>query len=263
MVATTISNHFIPPLFISHGAPSVLNDGSLAPEEWRKWAKNHPRPTAIVVLSAHRPACRTTVGTAAHYQEFHDFGGFSADLYQLKYRPAGAPALALQIVERLRHAGLDVAEDSDHRLDHGAWVPLLAMYPEADIPVIPLSVMPDATPAQHFAIGQALADLSAAGVLLLASGSMTHNLMAVRWGRDEPFDWVCAFRDALVGHLLAGNASAALDYAALPYAFDNHPTSEHLLPLFFTFGASRSGQAQLVYRGFEHAAIAMDVLEFA
>lgn len=262
MVATTVSNTFIPPLFISHGAPSVLNDGSPAPDAWRAWAKNHPRPTAIVALSAHRPACRITVGSAVHYQEFHDFGGFSADLYQLQYRPAGAPALARKIVERLRHTGLNAVEDADHRLDHGAWVPLLAMYPEADIPVIPLSVMPDATPAQHFALGQALADLSAEGVLLLASGSLTHNLMAVRWGREHPLDWVEAFRDALVGHLLAGNVSAALDYIALPHAFENHPTNEHLLPLYFALGAGRSGQAQSVYRGFEHAAIAMDVLEF-
>ncbi|BAK74934.1 extradiol ring-cleavage dioxygenase III subunit B [Pseudogulbenkiania sp. NH8B] len=251
----------LPSLFISHGAPTVLIDGSPAPAAWRRWADAHDRPRAIVSLSAHRPARQPGAGSAAHWRTVHDFGGFPEQLYRLQYPAEGERDLADDIDRRLAAAGFAVQPDERPGLDHGAWVPLLAMYPDADIPVVTLPVLPAADAATHYRLGQALARLGEEGVLLVGSGSLTHNLYEVAWNAG-PEAWALEFQSWMLERLAAGDVDAVLDWERqAPQARRNHPTAEHLLPLFFALGAGGTSLSVL-HGGMEHGSIAMDALAF-
>lgn len=251
----------LPSLFISHGAPTVLIDGSPAPAAWRRWADAHDRPRAIVSLSAHRPARQPGAGSAAHWRTVHDFGGFPEQLYRLQYPAQGERALADDIDRRLAAAGFAVQPDERPGLDHGAWVPLLAMYPDADIPVVTLPVLPAADAATHYRLGQALAGLGEEGVLLVGSGSLTHNLYEVAWNAG-PEAWALEFQSWMLERLAEGDVDAVLDWERqAPQARRNHPTAEHLLPLFFALGAGGT-PLSVLHGGMEHGSIAMDALAF-
>lgn len=253
----------LPALFLSHGAPTVLIDGSTAPAAWRDWAATHPKPRAIVVLSAHRPASGASVGIADAYRAWHDFSGFPAELYRLQYDVAGQPELARDILARLAAAGIDAGPDTNARLDHGAWVALMAMYPAADVPVVPLAVMPHQDARAHYALGRALAALADDGVLLVGSGSLTHNLYEVSWNDPATPAWVSGFRDWMLDKLAANDVDALLDWQTrAPFARENHPTDEHLLPLFFALGAGGGGAATAFNAGVAHRTVAMDALAF-
>jgi len=251
-----------PSLFLSHGGPSVLIDGSPAPAAWRNWAASHPVPRAVVMLSAHRPALAATVSSFDTWRTVHDFRGFPAELYQLSYPAPGDATLAEQLRARLAAAGIAVEADHRDGLDHGAWVPLLAMYPEHQVPVVALSVLPRADAAAHYALGQALAGLGDEGILVIGSGSLTHNLYEVMWNDSEVPGWVSEFRDWMLARLAEGDLAALLDWQALaPYAAENHPSDEHLLPLFFALGAGGTAST-LFHGGVEHRSVAMDALAF-
>jgi len=257
----TMSTRF-PSLFLSHGGPSVLIDGSPAPAAWRNWAASHPVPRAVVMLSAHRPALAPTVSSFDTWRTVHDFRGFPAELYQLSYPAPGDATLAEQLRARLAAAGIAVEADHRDGLDHGAWVPLLAMYPEHQVPVVALSVLPRADAATHYALGQALAGLADEGILVIGSGSLTHNLYEVMWNDSEVPGWVSEFRDWMLARLAEGDLAALLDWQArAPYAAENHPTDEHLLPLFFALGAGGTAST-LFHGGVEHRSVAMDALAF-
>jgi len=251
-----------PTLFLSHGGPSVLIDGSPAPAAWRDWAASHPVPRAVVMLSAHRPALAPTVTSVDSWRTVHDFRGFPAELYELSYPAPGDAAVAERVRERLDAAGLAVEPDHRDGLDHGAWVPLLAMYPGHDVPVVALSVLPRADAAAHYALGQALAGLADEGILVIGSGSLTHNLYEISWNDAEVPAWVSTFRDWMLARLAEGDIDALLDWKArAPYAAENHPSDEHLLPLFFALGAG-GRDSTLFYAGVEHRSVAMDALAF-
>lgn len=235
-----------PTLFISHGSPdTVIADTPAA--DWMKGLARHlPRPRAIVVASAHfEVSGMVAVSADAKPETIHDFGGFAPELYKMQYPAPGEPGLARRIAADLEKAGFAARALEKRGFDHGVWAPLTLIYPEADIPVVALSIDPRQGPDHHYRIGQALSALGREGVLVIGSGSFTHNLgaafKALRAGQRqlEMPDWVCEFTGWMDERLAAGEVDALLDYRVrAPFATENHPTDEHLLPLYVALGAA-------------------------
>ncbi len=253
----------LPSLFISHGSPMLaLSPGASGPALARL-AAQLPRPKAVLVQSAHWESDELLVSGASQPDTWHDFHGFPPELDQLQYPAAGDPALAGEIIERLQSSGMVARLDSQRPRDHGAWVPLSLMYPAADIPVVQISLPTRRGAAFQLAVGQALAGLRDEGVLLIGSGSITHNLGQLNWqaGPETVLPWAQEFRDWVVAKLAAADASALLDYRAkAPFAVRSHPTEEHLLPLFFAMGAG--GVVTVEHSGFTLGALGMDIYSF-
>jgi 4,5-DOPA dioxygenase extradiol len=254
----------LPALFISHGSPMLaLEPGASGPALARLAAELN-RPRAILLLSAHWESRDLQVGGASSPETWHDFRGFPRELYTLRYPAPGSPQLAGEVVELLAKAGLPATIDPQRPLDHGAWVPLSLMYPQADIPVVQLSLPSQLGPTLQTRVGQALAGLREQGVLLIGSGSITHNLGELDWhaGPEVIEPWAQAFRDWIVEKLAADDQAALHDYRRLaPAAARNHPTDEHLLPLFFARGAG--GAFKVEHSGFTHGALGMDIYSFS
>jgi 4,5-DOPA dioxygenase extradiol len=230
-------------------------------------ANTLPRPKAILAVSAHwETAGSPAVSLAQRPDTIHDFGGFPRALFEIQYHAPGAPEAAERAAALLEAAGIRAGRSAGRGLDHGAWVPLRLIYPDADIPVAQLSVVRGAGPAAHERIGRALAALREEGVLLLASGSLTHNLYEFRGqGIDAPVpDWVSGFEAWMKARLESSDRAALLDYReAAPYAVRNHPTDEHLLPLFVAMGAAGpDAKATQLHASFEHGILAMDAYAF-
>jgi 4,5-DOPA dioxygenase extradiol len=228
----------------------------------RSWSTRIPRPAAIVVVSAHWQAPRPIrVGTSAAPATIHDFYGFPSELYALRYAPPGAPALAATIVERLREAGTAAEADSERGLDHGAWVPLRFLYPDADVPVVAVSLAAPARPRELLALGRALAPLRAAGVLVFGSGGVVHNLGRLdRRGELAPVaPWAQAFDDWVRNRLDGGDVDAIAAYERLaPEASLAVPTSEHFDPLLVALGAAvGDGRVDDIYAGFRYGSLSM------
>jgi 4,5-DOPA dioxygenase extradiol len=231
----------LPTVFVSHGSPMLALESGATGQAWRALGSTLARPRAIVALSAHWSAPITTIGSGARHDTIHDFYGFPAALYQLRYDSPGDPTLAQQLSNALEQAGWPVRLDAQRGLDHGAWVPLRAMYPEADIPVVPVSINAHRDPSYHYRLGQVLRPALPDDVLLLASGSLTHNLQEFEPGRGhEPAaGYVQEFQDWMHRHLQAGDLASLLDYRRqAPAAARAHPSDEHLLPLYAALGAA-------------------------
>ncbi|VXB81525.1 Putative cytoplasmic protein [Pseudomonas sp. 8BK] len=253
----------LPSLFISHGSPMLaLQPGTSGPALARL-ASQLPKPRAIVVVSAHWESRELQVGSAAQPQTWHDFHGFPAELYRVQYPAPGEPQLAAEIASLLTQAGLPTQLAPERPFDHGAWVPLTLMYPQADIPVVQVSLPSQQGPALQRQVGLALVSLRTQGVLLIGSGSITHNLGELDWqaGPEQIKPWAQAFRDWVVNTLTEPNNAALDDYRRqAPYAERNHPSDEHLLPLFFAAGAG--GQFRVEHSGFTLGALGMDIYSF-
>lgn len=257
-----------PSLFVSHGPPDLPLHPSSARTFLKQLGTQLGQPRAILVVSAHWSTSVPTLSTAPTMNTLHDFWGFAPELYQLQYPAPGAPALAKQVIKSLKTAGVPATVHPDRGLDHGAWEPLLLMYPQAEIPVTQLAIQPNLGPAHHFRLGQVLAPLRQDGVLILASGSATHNLGALgqHGFASPPPDWVTAFDRWLAATLRAGDVEQLLNYRQLaPYGLQNHPSEEHLLPLFVAMGAAGLGakgrqlHTSFVYGILSMAAYAFDV----
>ena len=258
----------LPALFISHGSPMLAFDDSPARRFLLELGRKLPRPKAVIVVSAHWESMGgPAVSLAARPETIHDFGGFPAPLYAIRYPARGAPDTAARAAELLEQSGFTVKRSTDRGLDHGAWVPLRLMYPDADIPIAQISVLRGATPAEHERLGRALASLRDEGVLIVGSGSLTHNLYEFRGNDiDAPVPtWVSDF-DAWMMEMLRDNRrDALLDYRAqAPHAVRNHPTEEHLLPLFVAMGAGgENAKAERIHASYEYGVLAMDVYSFS
>ncbi len=234
-----------PVLFVSHGAPTLPLQPGATGALWHELGQTliaSMPPRAILVISAHWDTATPTVSAAAQPETIHDFYGFSAPLYQLQYPAPGAPALAAQIATRLRGNGIATELAANRGLDHGAWVPLRFLRPQADLPVLQLSLQSQREPRWHYQLGQALQHLRDEGVLILASGSSSHNLREVMRGQHQVApEWLQTFRQWLFDRLAAGDIEALLNYRQqAPFAAQNHPTDEHLLPFFVALGAAGS-----------------------
>lgn len=256
----------MPVLFLSHGAPSLPLEGGETGAAWRRLGEDLPRPESILMVSAHWETAVPTVSRAVSPETIHDFSGFPEELYRLRYDAPGAPRMAENAAAALWQAGIEVRLDDTHGLDHGAWVPLSFMYPQADVPVAQLSLQPDRDPAWHVALGRALRPLREQGVLIVGSGAITHNLRAIfRHPQDEPAPaWVTEFCDWVAQRIAAGDMQSLLAYRRLaPHAEQNHPTDEHLLPLFVALGAANDiRNAQHLNRVTTFGLLAMDAWVF-
>ena len=238
----------LPPLFISHGSPMTALEPGLAGPFLKRLGPAieacFGRPSAILAISAHTLTREPVLLGAAQHSTVHDFSGFPPALYQLRYDSAGAPDLMPRVADLLRAAGLPVRETTEGGLDHGIWSPLRFAWPLANVPILPLGFPPDWSPAQLFALGRALAPLADAGVLVMGSGSITHNLGLVfgasRPALDAPeIDTSAAFRRWFARRAAAADWLALLDYRIqAPHAALMHPTDEHLLPFFVAAGAA-------------------------
>jgi 4,5-DOPA dioxygenase extradiol len=218
------------------------------------------------MASAHWLGRAPLVSAAPQPETIHDFGGFPEPLYQLQYPAPGAPALAQEVAQRLADAGLQPGIDPQRGLDHGAWVPLRYLYPQADIPVLQVSIQPMLGPQHQFALGRALAPLREQGVLLIGSGSITHNLHdwhSYSEAKEAPY--VRPFIGWVEQKLEADDLPALFDYRRqAPFAAQAHPTDEHLLPLYFAMGAAGGDQlgAQRINAGIDQGFLAMDIYRF-
>lgn len=254
----------MPALFVSHGSPMLALDGSAAHHFLQELSARVARPRAILVVSAHWETALPAVSLAQHPETIHDFGGFPRALYEIRYPAPGAPELAERTAHLLEQAGFEVARAPARGLDHGAWVPLSLIFPEASIPVTQLSIQPHEGPGHHHRVGQALRPLRKEGVLVLASGAITHNLQAFFQGSyrmdSAAPDWVVVFADWLAAAIEEGRVRDLLAYRELaPHAERNHPSEDHLLPLFVALGAASDFmQAERLHESQAYGVIAMD-----
>lgn len=252
----------LPSLFISHGAPSFALEPGLAGPRLGALGRELPRPEAVLIVSPHWMTQEPQVMTAARPGTIHDFGGFDSALYSIRYPAPGHPELAARAIDVLRAAGWRATANAMHGFDHGAWVPMLHLYPQADVPLFQVS-MPGRLDAESaFEFGQALAPLAAEGVLIAGSGSLTHNLHGFRFGVAEDAasaEFAGWIRDAAA----AGDRERllrALDIA--PHARHAHPTPEHFLPLLIAAGAADAPTATILEGGIAHGVLAMDSFLF-
>jgi len=256
----------LPSLFVSHGSPMLAITPTPARAFLAGLAATLPRPRAILVVSAHWETAAPMINAVARNATIHDFGGFPRALFEIEYPAPGEPVLAARVASLLTAAGFATGIDTARGLDHGAWVPVMLAWPAADVPVLQLSVQTALGPDHAFAVGRELAPLRDEGVLVLGSGSFTHDLRRFRGqavDAPETAD-VTAFSDWMDAAIARTDGTALLDYRRLaPHARDEHPTEEHLLPLFTAMGAAGTGfVARRLHRSTEHAILRMDAYAF-
>lgn len=211
---------------------------------WREIGAGVPRPRAVLAISAHWYVPGTAVTAMERPRTIHDFGGFPPALFAVRYPAPGDPALAERVADLL--SPLPVRRNADWGLDHGTWSVLRHVFPEADVPVVQLSIDESQEPEFHFELGKLLAPLRDEGVLLLGSGNLVHNLHAYAWGRHPaaPFDWAVRFEREARARILSGDVGPLLDYESLgDDAMLSIPTPEHYLPLLYVLGLRRSGES--------------------
>ena len=256
----------MPSLFVSHGAPTIVVDGTQAHQALATLAGSLPRPRAIVCVTAHWETGQPTVGSAAQPGMIYDFRGFPDALYEMTYSAPGDPASAARIAQMIEQAGFVAALDDRRGYDHGTWVPLKLAYPDADVPVIQVSVQPGRSAADHIALGRALTAVADDDVLVIGSGGATHNLRDVNFrDRDQASPgYVTEFNDWLHTAVTAGDENALADYRSVaPHATENHPTEEHFLPLLVAFGAAGAGaRGTRIHASYNFGVLSMDAYRF-
>ncbi|CAH0247961.1 4,5-DOPA dioxygenase extradiol [Pseudomonas sp. URMO17WK12:I6] len=252
-----------PSLYISHGSPMLALEPGASGPALANLAATMPKPKAIVIVSAHWESSELLVSGNPQPETWHDFGGFPRALFEVQYPAPGSPQLATEVVELLKADGLPARIDAKRPFDHGVWVPLSLMYPQADVPVVQVSLPTRGGPELQTRVGHALASLREHGVLLIGSGSITHNLRELDWhaGPESVEPWAKAFRDWMIEKLEANDEAALHDYRQqAPNAVRNHPSDEHLLPLYFARAAG--GEFSVVHQGFTMGALGMDIYRF-
>lgn len=249
-------------LFLSHGSPMMVLEDTPTRQFLKDLGRSMPKPPAVIVASAHWQTPEPVLGFAAWPDKINDIYGFPAELYQLAYAPPGAPGVAAQAADRL---GSACRRDPGAGIDHSIWSVMSLMWPEADVPVVPMSVQPQAGAAHHYFLGRRLAPLVADGVLVIGSGAATHNLedyfrRKVTAGIEPEVAEFTAWLAETAGR---GDVAALLDYRArAPHAGHNHPTEEHLLPFFVALGAAAHGEAARLHRDVDSGVLAMDAYGF-
>lgn len=251
-----------PVLFISHGMPNIALNPGRTGAFWQQLGRGMDRPRAIICISAHLEATRPLVTTDRYPDTIHDFSGFPRALYEIRYSAPGEPDLAQEVVHRLQQAGYDAAPLENRGLDHGVWVPLRSIFPQADVPVIQLSLQTTEAPPYHVALGQALAPLRDQGVLIIGSGGATHDLsgMAGNLMDAVPVDYAAAFDQWLADTVATGDIEQLVDYRRqAPHADRNHPyPAEHFLPLLVAAGAAEETPAGVcLFRRFAYGVLSL------
>ncbi|MCQ4094816.1 4,5-DOPA dioxygenase extradiol [Erwinia persicina] len=239
-----MSHTRMPALFLGHGSPMNVLEENIWTETWRELGKTLPRPKAIIAVSAHWYTRGTAVTAMENPRTIHDFGGFPQALFDTRYPAPGSPALARQVAEALSPVAVEL--DQEWGFDHGSWGVLIKMYPQADIPVVQLSVDATKPAAYHFELGRKLAALREQGVMIVASGNVVHNLRMVRWsGEAEAWPWAESFNQYVRENLSWEGESEQhplINFMQHDGAALSNPTPEHYLPLLYVLGARAEGE---------------------
>ena len=257
-----------PTLFISHGSPNMILHESPARAFLSGLGKTLPRPEAILVMSAHFETDQPVIVADEQPDMIYDFGGFEPEMYTMQYNAPGAPGLAVEAAQMAERAGFKAVAAAGRGYDHGTWVPLKLIYPDADIPVAQISVQPHRGGAHHAAVGRALGALREKGVLVIGSGGATHNLRALYTGgytdEDPAPRWVADFDEWVREKAEGGDLAAIADFeTAAPFARENHPSPEHFLPMPFAFGAAGEGaKGERIHASVQRGVLMLDAYRF-
>jgi|SRR5438105_3971273 len=254
----------LPSVFISHGSPMHAIQAGEAGLAWAALGKRLGKPRAIVIASAHWETSVPMLTGAARPDTIHDFSGFPEPLYKIRYTAPGAPQIASRAQALLKRAGFTAAIDGARGLDHGAWAPLLYMYPDADVPVVQISLQPELGTRHHLALGRALRPLEEDNVLVIGSGHMTHNLRDWARGQGKPEPYAREFADWVRERLETHDADTLADYRTRsPHGVRAHPSDEHFLPLFIALGAAREDyKPERILKQIDSGVLAMDAYVF-
>jgi 4,5-DOPA dioxygenase extradiol len=253
----------LPSVFVSHGSPMHALQPGPAGEAWAALGRRIGRPRAILIASAHWETDRPLLTGSPRPETIHDFYNFPEPLYRLRYPAPGAPDVAQRAKELLLGKGLPADIDPQRGLDHGAWSPLLYMYPDADVPVVQLSLQPALGPKHHLEVGRALESLGAENVLVIGSGHLTHNLRDWARGNGAPAPYAREFQEWVYERINNRKQEELVRYRALsPHGVRAHPTDEHFLPLFVALGAAGDGTPERVYDAIDSGVLAMDAYVF-
>ena len=263
-----------PALFIGHGSPMQIPDGAPGRAFLEQLGRELGKPAAVLIASAHWETPEPMVSGAQHPETIHDFGGFPREFYQVKYPAPGAPEVAKRVVELLGEAGVRASVDPHQGLDHGSWVPLRLMYPDADVPVAQRSLQHHLGPEHHLRVGRALAPLRDEGVLIVGAGNLTHNLqdafrkMQMGDPRAATDAWALAFDRWVADAATSGRFDDLVHYRErAPHAQMAHPRDEHYLPLLIAAGAGGEGahakrlNDEFIFGNLSQAAYAFDAPE--
>lgn len=255
-----MSQTLMPALFLGHGSPMNVLEENIYTETWRQLGEALPRPKAILAVSAHWYTRGTAVTAMEQPRTIHDFGGFPQALFDTQYPAPGSPALAQQIAELL--SPVNVQLDQEWGFDHGSWGVIIKMYPDADIPMVQLSIDGTQPPAYHFELGRKLAALREQGVMIVASGNVVHNLRMVKWqGAAEPYPWAESFNQYVRDNLSWEGPTEQhplVNFMDHQGAALSNPTPEHYLPLLYVLGARLPGEAVTIpVDGIEMASLSM------
>jgi 4,5-DOPA dioxygenase extradiol len=251
-------------LFISHGAPDLLIRDTPAHNFLKTLGEKFEKPKAIVVFSAHYESDVIEITGNLKLDTIYDFGGFLPELYKISYPASGAPDLALKLSKIFNDLGFSTKINPKRGLDHGAWVPLKLMFPEADIPVIQISLQVNEDAIYHYKIGRIVAQLKEQNILIIGSGSVTHNLAMAFQNKEKPTPiWVEKFSEEINRSLANQDLAAIINWHDLEYAQENHPSFEHFIPLIIALGAAGANfKAQRLHHSFDYSVLAMDCYVF-
>lgn len=249
----------LPSIFVSHGAPTIALENNSTTQALNKFGQNLPKPRLIIIMSAHWQSQSLEINGNAAPATWHDFSGFPQELYQVDYPAKGEPELAEHLAHQLQNLGVNVTVNRLRPFDHGVWSPLIHLYPQADVPIVQLSLPYNFDSYACYQLGAVFAPLRHEQVLIMGSGSITHNLRTVRFNDSEIEPQAQAFKHWMIAQL-KNDVPNALDWVSHDLASHNHPTPEHLLPLFFAAGAG--SQMSVVHESFAHYSLGMDIYRF-
>lgn len=255
----------LPTIFISHGAPTMPLEKIPAREFLSGLGAKYDDVSAVLCISAHWATIRPTVNAVEKPETIHDFSGFPRELYSIRYPAHGAPILASHIADIIKDAGNECDIDRKRGLDHGAWVPAMLMYPNANVPIIQLSIQQGLDPASHLALGQAISAFRDENVLILGSGGAVHPLGYAPLGEGAKTDqWAIDFDKWLTDTVIKGDGDALVRYRSLaPYAEQAHPYPDHFMPLLTTLGAAGDGaKGKVIHHSWYWGDLGMGAYEF-
>lgn len=257
----------LPSYFIAHGAPLIAIETNEYTQFLNELGSTWPRPKAIILFSAHWESGAQKVSNVDQYSTIYDFGGFSEELFRIQYPAKGDQEITKEIQELFEKQGISSEVDAKRGLDHGAWVVLRLLYPNADIPVISMSVNPGLSPEEQYKIGKSLAELRKKDVLIIGSGGTVHNLRALNWSDNGVVDeWALNFDEWLASHLKNWDLASLYKYQSLaPAASSAVPPygNEHFVPIFYAMGAADDQQtAKLLHRSYRYGNLSHSVWQF-
>jgi 4,5-DOPA dioxygenase extradiol len=254
----------MPSYFFAHGAPSIVLEDNEYTQLLKSFAANTPRPKAIVLFSAHWEDTVQSIGAAESYETIYDFGGFQDELYQMTYPAKSDPGLSKKVQSLFGEHGIQSVLNENRGLDHGAWAVLKLLYPEADIPVVALSVNRHLSNEQQYRIGQALGELREQDVLIIGSGGTVHNLRKLNWRSEGVDAWAEQFDSWLQDKIESWDTDALFQYRELaPSAQEAVPTSEHFIPLLLAMGTGDANrQAKLLHRSYQYGNLSLSCWQF-